>query len=116
RHAGFRVESERLYDCIFVYIDDGKGLAIGVGDIYLTERRREYASVWLVGRGKALNHRHRLQIDDTDLVFSPVGSIDLVQAGHVFQPGYAGNSCYCLHELVGSHVDNVQNAWTKMRR
>src|SRR5262249_57637901 len=111
-----RGEGERLGDRILVYVHDGYGFSIRIGNVDLAKRRGVHTSVRLIGRRKALDDRHSPKIDNADLVLSPIGGVDLVQTGNVFQSGNTGHARYGFDQLVRLEIDDVEDARTKVRR
>src|SRR5205823_2655089 len=88
-HAGLTIEVKSFDDRILVDVHDSDGETIGIRDINLLKRRGVHAAIRL-GRGwQSLHNRHGPQIDDANLVLSPVRRVDLVHAGDVLQAGYS---------------------------
>src|SRR6266568_9429832 len=104
---------ESLDDEILIDINDCLGQAVRIRDAELPKWRGVHASVRLCCGRQSLRHRHRLQIDDADLVFAPIRRVYLLQARNILQPSDPGNAGYCLDRL---RVDDIEDSRAEMGR
>src|SRR6267142_31730 len=75
--TGLTVEPQHLDDGVCPDVDDAFRFRALVGDVRLVEGRGVGDPVRLLFRWKSLDEAHARQIDDTNLVFSPVCCVDL---------------------------------------
>jgi hypothetical protein len=73
-------------------------------------------AVGFSGRCKAFDHAHASQIHDANLFLTPIGSVDLAKTRYVFQSSDSWYARDRFHYLVGSYIDDIQDAWAEMGR
>lgn len=116
RHTCFTVESESLNNFVFININDCFRFAQGVGNVDFSIRRRIGASVRLGGGGKPLDNAHFVQIDNADLLLTPIGGVDLSEPWHIFESSDPRNTGDGFDQLVRADVDDIENARPEMCR
>src|SRR4030095_9880173 len=83
RDTGLTVEAQHFDDGVGPDVDDAFRFGALVGDIRLVEGRSVGDPVRLLFRRQSLDDAHARQIDDANLVLSPVRGIDLPAFGDV---------------------------------
>src|SRR5207253_3203619 len=75
-----------------------------------------HASVRLVRRWEALNHRHTPKVSNADFVLSPIRGVDPVLTGMYSSPVIPGTPGMALTSLVRLEIDDVENPGRKVGR
>src|SRR5215467_107029 len=116
RHARFTGEFDCLDDLVFCDVDDRDSLSQGIGDVHFAKPSSVGATVRFRGGWQTLHYGHRLQVDDTDLLFTPIRRVHLMCSRHIFETGNAWQPRDRFHDFVRPQIYDVQSPGTEMSR
>src|SRR5207248_2189221 len=116
RDTGLAVEAQHLDEGVRPDVDDAFRFRALVGDVCLVEGRGIGDPIRLLFGWKPLDDAHARQIDDTNLVFSPVRGIDLPAFGDVGNAFDTRHVTDGLDHRVRPQIHYVQEAGAEMGR